>query len=285
MGSADKKTDVRDHVTRRRKRKVVLWVILCLIFLGLCGVVGFRAWQWAMVPRDAPVIGLSLDTAWHSRLGISSKTYETALTRVGARIYPIRPDELSADEILDRIDGLLLSGGGDVDPNLSGVDPGGAKLVDRERDDLEIALIRGALQRDMPILGICRGIQILNVAHGGTLRNLRDEPALKDTHGVSLDSLTAHSVSIAAQSRLGGIIVADAKEVNSFHFQAVAEVGNDLRAVATSPDGVVEALERDDKRFVIAIQWHPEILSLEDAAELALLEEFVRQAKLRRNQP
>ena len=267
------------------RRRIGRWVLITLALLGAGSVVGFKFWQWAVVPRGAPVIGISLDTAWHSRLGFTTKTYETALTRSRARMYRIRPEHLSADQILNRIDALLLTGGGDVDPKLYGGHAETAKLVDRARDDLELELIHGALERDMPILGICRGIQILNVAHGGTLKNLRDDQALMDVHGIELDSWRAHTVDIAADSHIGRLYGAGEKKVNSFHGQAVDRVGEQLRVAATSPDGVVEALERSDRRFVVVMQWHPEILSLEDAAELAVFRELVKHARAYRQKP
>ncbi len=275
-----------DEAAPRKPRRRMVRRIFLLIALAAVGiVVGFKAWQWAIVPRGAPVIGVSLDTAWHSRLGITTTTYQTALARSKAKMFSIRPGEESADQILDRIDALLLTGGGDVDPALYGGDTESAKLVDRRRDEFELALIRGALERDMPILGICRGIQILNVAHEGTLRNLREDSKLAEVHGLELDSLEAHAVDIAPGSHLGLLYGAGEKQVNSFHGQAVDRVGTQLRVTATSPDGVVEALERSDRRFVVVMQWHPEILSLEDAAELAVFRELVKHARAYRQEP
>lgn len=265
--------------TKRTRRRIPRWILIALALLGVGSVVAFRSWQWAIVPHDAPVIGVSLDTAWHSRLGLTSTTYETALARTRAKMYRIRPGGLSADQHLDRIDALLLSGGGDVDPELYGGDPASAELVDRRRDDFELELIRGALERDMPILGICRGIQILNVSHGGTLKSLRDDQALMDVHGVDLDSLRAHTVDIVADSHLGRLYGAGQKQVNSLHSQAVDQVGDHLRVVASAPDGTTEALERVDRSFVVTIQWHPEILSLKDAEELAVFRELVKHAR------
>lgn len=263
----------------RRWRRIVWRLVLALVALVVVAYAGLRIWQWVVVPKGAPLIGLSLDTAWHSRLGFSDKTYEIAITRVGGRMVRIRPGDESAEEVLDRIDALFLTGGGDIDPRIYGGRPGSAKLVDRERDDFEIELIRGALERDMPILGICRGIQILNVAHGGAIRNLRDDPKLHDTHGIELDSWRAHTVTITTGSRVGRIVGAGVKQVNSFHAQAVGRVGRGLQVAARAPDGVVEALERNDRRFVLATQWHPEILSLNNKTDLALFEEFLKEAK------
>jgi gamma-glutamyl-gamma-aminobutyrate hydrolase PuuD len=132
-------------------------------------------------------------------------------------------------------------------------------MVDRERDDFEIALIREAVLRDLPVLGICRGVQILNVAHGGTIRNLRDDPAMSARHGIGLSSFDAHPVTVEANTRLAELCGAGTMSVNSFHGQAVGDVGSGLSAVAMAEDGVIEAVERPDKTFIVATQWHPEI--------------------------
>lgn len=200
------------------------------------------------------------------------------MARAKANVYHIRPGDRSAEDILDRIDALLLSGGGDVDPSLYGGDPDTAILVDRERDDFELELIRGALERDMPILAICRGIQIGNVAHGGTLKSLRTDDTLKDIHGPDLDSLRAHNVVIAKGSHLGRLYGGGEKQVNSMHGQAVESVGSHLHVAATAPDGTVEALERRDRTFVVLMQWHPEILSLGNEDDLAVFRELVKHA-------
>jgi gamma-glutamyl-gamma-aminobutyrate hydrolase PuuD len=255
------------------------WILGLAALLAIGTVAGFKTWKWVSVPADAPVIGVSLDTAWHSRLGLTNRTYEIALARVGGRLYEIRPGRATPEEILNRIDSLMLAGGGDVDPALYGGPPDSARLVDRGRDEFEIELIRGALDRNMPILGICRGVQILNVAQGGGLRNLRANPTLSDTHGISLDSLEAHDIEIAPGSKLEAVFNARELTVNSFHGQAVGKLGEGLRASAHSPDGVIEAVERGDRPFVVAVQWHPEILSLEDPERMALFRELIEHAK------
>ena len=245
---------------KRRKRKLLLWAVLIAVVLVPVGYGGFRLWQWIVVPGDAPVVGLSLDTAWHAHVGITTAGYEVALTRAGAKVRVIRPGDEDPETILDSIDALLLAGGGDVDPELYGGDPESAKLVDRVRDDFELALIRGALKRDMPILAICRGIQILNVSQGGTARNLRDEPEILDVHGVTIRSWDAHDVRIKAGTRLAEILGPTTRRASSFHVQAVRKVGEGLTVAAVSPDGVVEAIEMSDRPFVIAMQWHPEVV-------------------------
>ena len=255
--------------------KPIRWTFLVIFCLVAGSYVGMWVWRWATVARDAPVVGLSLDTAWHARAGITTTSYQVALTRAGARVLEIRPQSGDADRILDEIDALLLAGGGDVDPALFGGEPSEAHLVDRDRDELELALIRGALERDMPILGICRGIQILNVAQGGSVRNLRDDADRAATHGIDLDSIDAHSVEIAAGSKLGKLLGSGPRRVNSFHGQAVGELGEGLRVAARASDGVVEAIELPDRPFVIGMQWHPEA----PPQQMAVFEAFLEAAE------
>jgi putative glutamine amidotransferase len=167
----------------------------------------------------------------------------------------------AAAELLEahKIDGLLLTGGGDVDPALYGGDEDGAILVDRERDEFEMALIQCAISRGVPVLGICRGCQILNVAFGGTLRDLRHDDALNDAHF----TFGGHPVTIAPESRLTGILGAETLEnVLSFHRQAVDQPGDPIRVVARGPEDVVEAIEAGDvnRDWAIAVQWHPEMV-------------------------
>ena len=242
----------------------------------ILGQLALRTWQWAAVPEDAPRIGVSYDTAWHARAGVSTKNYAVCLTRAGARIIELRPGVDDPAQILDRIDALLLTGGGDVDPELYGGDPETGVLVDRARDDFELALVAGAIERDMPILGVCRGVQILNVAHDGALRDLRGDEEAAVRHGIGSSSFSAHQVTVEDDSLLRSIVEAGEIEVNSFHGQAVGEPGDGLRVVAVAEDGVIEGLERSDRTFVLATQWHPEIPPAQTAYFERLVQEAVR---------
>ncbi|MBT4866205.1 MAG: gamma-glutamyl-gamma-aminobutyrate hydrolase family protein [Planctomycetaceae bacterium] len=260
---------------RRSKRKIATVVCSSLLAIVLCGYAGLKYWLYAAVPDDAPVIGVTFDTAWHARARISTKNYEIAVTRAGGRLLEIDFDQDTPDEILDRIDALLLTGGGDIDPALYGGDPQTGQLVNRRRDDFEIALIRGAIERDMPVLGICRGIQILNVVQGGTLQNLRDDPQLSKTHGIGLDSMAGHPVKLAAGSKLAQLLGSRTLQVNSFHGQAVDTVGGDLLVAGRATDGVVEALELPSQTFFVCTQWHPEA----PTAQHAVFDAFLQQAR------
>ncbi len=258
-----------------RLRRVTLILLALVVGLPVLLTAAYLIWR-PRPPAGAPRIGLSMASSFV----IQRPTYEAALARAGGKPVLLTPidDDDRIEAMLDDVDALLLAGGDDITPELYGGDPHNASGCDRRRDEFEIRLIRRALAEDMPILGICRGIQILNVAHGGSIRNLRADEALSDRHGIGVDSFTAHKVHVEAGSRLARVIAPGQRQVNSFHGQAVDRIGEDLHVCAVADDGVVEGIERPDRAFVIGIQWHPEIASLADADALALFRELVRRA-------
>lgn len=162
--------------------------------------------------------------------------------------------EADPGRLADRLDGLVLPGGPDIDPRRYGHPPGESVFVDRVRDDFELALVGATLAAGKPILGICRGLQILNVHFGGTLvqhvaaHGVFDEPANHHAHVVSLDPGSTI-----------GRLMGDRLQVNSLHHQAVEVLGTELRAVGWAEDGVIEAVESREHRAV-AVQWHAEKL-------------------------
>ena len=174
---------------------------------------------------------------------------------------PGRPED--AAELLDHVAGLVLTGGADIDPRIYGEAPH-PELgpVHPERDAFEVALAREALRRDLPVLAICRGHQVLNVAMGGTL--VQDIPSQLPGAGAHDPDVerwqTCHDVEILPRTRLREILGTERVAVNSFHHQAVKTLGRELVLSARSADGVVEGIEmpRDRKRFVVGVQWHPE---------------------------
>lgn len=173
--------------------------------------------------------------------------YADALRLVGIEPVLVTPGH-SAEEV----DGLVLSGGTDLDPALYGqeMDPR-ADPPDRERDALEQKLLREALERGLPVLAICRGFQLFNVTHpGGTL--------VQHMEGHRIPNHGTHHAEIYRGTKLAAIFGAGVHAVNSRHHQAVDRPGQGLVVSAKSPDGIVEALERPDRRFAIAVQWHPE---------------------------
>jgi len=186
--------------------------------------------------------------------------------------------------IAAHLDGLLISGGGDIDPARYGAEwhpsIGG---VDPDRDRLEIELVHRFVSDGAPLFGICRGAQVLNVALGGTLYRTVEEHPGAQRHafypGLPYD-LRPHPVQIAEDSRLAGILGAPLVAVNSLHHQAVRDLAPGVRAVAYAPDGMVEALEVIEHSFALAVQWHPE--ALPDAPEMRrLFEAFVAACRKR----
>jgi putative glutamine amidotransferase len=183
-------------------------------------------------------------------------TYVRALTQAGAEVVELAPGA-DGEAILDRVDGLLFTGGYDVDPAEFGAEPHPETVPAPDRDALELPLVRAAVERGTPVLGICRGIQVINVALGGTLNQHTPE---HDHHrtGESRQHL-AHKVRLAEASQVAGLLGADEVPVNSLHHQTVGEVAPALRPTAWSEDGAVEAVESADGNL-LAVQWHPEDL-------------------------
>ena len=178
-------------------------------------------------------------------------------------ILPPVLDEGQEGLTLSLLDGLMLSGGGDVDPKHYGADPSPlVKGVDAGRDHAELALAREALRIGMPVLAICRGIQVLNVALGGTLyQDILTELPDALSHAPVEDEdrdASAHLVRLTDDSRLARVFGRTEMVVNSFHHQALREVAPDLVVTGHAPDGVIEAAEHVSHPFCIAVQWHPE---------------------------
>jgi putative glutamine amidotransferase len=181
-------------------------------------------------------------------------------------------------EALDSIDALILPGGGDVDPaHYGGIRHEANYGISGERDGFELALARAALSRpDLPILCICRGMQLLNVALGGDLvAHIPDHYGDAVIHRHPELQATQHPVRIDPASRLARMLGETDLVVHSVHHQAVGRLGKGLRAVAWSPDGVVEAVESDNHRFVLGVQWHPELAALADERQRRLFEVLV----------
>ncbi|GED99946.1 gamma-glutamyl-gamma-aminobutyrate hydrolase [Gordonia spumicola] len=210
---------------------------------------------------------VGLDPRWASgRADMYWSEFGVKVSAAGGLAVQL-PYESVGDEIVERIDALIVTGGQDVDPQVWGGPPseyetdGEVLAIDRRRDDYEIALVRAALDRGIPILGVCRGHQVLNVALGGTLI-----PDLPDT-GVTHASLASmpdvrpeleHPVDFEPGS-LAARLYGERAAVNSWHHQAVAELGTGLVASGRAPDGVVESIELPG-RDVLGLQWHPEAI-------------------------
>jgi putative glutamine amidotransferase len=188
--------------------------------------------------------------------------YVDGVRSAGGLPILLAPGDPAPDLLLDRLDGLVLSGGGDLEPSRPGLDQHAAVYgTCGERDAFEIALARGALERGLPVLAICRGLQLLNVALGGSLHaHLPDVVGETVPHRTSQLEPTAHPVHIAADSRLAELLGTTAlPRVPSWHHQAIDRPGEGLLPVAWAEDGVIEAVAVRGAPQVIAVQWHPEL--------------------------
>jgi|SRR5579863_2033976 len=202
-----------------------------------------------------------------------SLPYEKALCDAGIEPVLIRPGGERPSDVA----GLVLMGGSDVNPTLYGeTRVTETDNPDDARDDLEYALIGDFLRRDLPLLAICRGIQILNVQHGGTLVQHLDTTARHRVKTPENPGLAAHRVEIVPGTKLAAIAGGSLTwDVNSRHHQAIGRLGESLRVSARDPeDGTIEAVERPDKRFVLGVQWHPENQSATDERQAKLFQAF-----------
>lgn len=217
------------------------------------------------------------DNQW---ISYTPKNFVTAIQKVGGlpQILPIGdPDD--AQQYLAGCDKLLLAGGQDIDPRLYGEEPS-PKLgeIAPARDAFELALIQQALKKQMPILAVCRGMQLVNVAFGGSLyQDLSQYPqSLKHNQLPTPFHIPTHEITITQDSRLAKILATKTYQVNSFHHQGIKKLAPDLRIVATATDGMVEALESDHYPL-LAIQWHPEVTFATIASEEKIFAYFVNE--------
>ena len=245
-----------------------------------------------------PLIGITPSPVTETLSHGTFERYAMATTYVGAILaaggIPIvlPPQAGNTEAILDHLDGLLLSGGGDVEPSRFGdtsVHPTTYGLHPL-RDQFEEELIAGALSRDLPLLCICRGIQILNVALGGTLiQDVADQHAPAIEHRQQLLELPPHSVGhtieAAPESILERLFSTIEVGVNSFHHQAIKTIAPGLLVIGTAPDGIIEAVSLPDRRFVLGLQWHPEMMFERHPAQLAPFSALVEAARVTTREP
>jgi len=227
-----------------------------------------------------PIIGITTYAeqarfgSWDVPAAIIPWSYVAAVERAGGRALLVPPSHDGVDETLDALDGILFSGGSDLEPELYGAEAHPETTGIRpERDKAELALMQGALDRDLPMLAVCRGFEILNVARGGDLvQHLPDvvgDDKHKQTNGVFAD----HDVEISGETRLGSLLGQRAP-VKSHHHQGVGRLGEGLVETARAPDGTIEGLEDPSQRFTLAVLWHPE-----EGEDAALFEELVAEAR------
>ena len=237
-----------------------------------------------------PIIGISSSVivdnsgsfAGYKRAYVN-KDYVDAVIRAGGvpLIIPFSTDKEVIISQAQLIDGLILSGGHDISPYNYGQEPS-QKIAETfpERDTYEIILLEESKKRNIPILGICRGFQLINVAAGGTLyQDLSLIPGNILKHNqVSNPTLKTHKVEIKENSFISSIFGKETM-VNSFHHQVINKVANDFIVVAKASDGVVEAIEHKTYKFLVAVQWHPEMLAVNCEKARELFSKFVEEAK------
>ncbi|HKN96951.1 MAG TPA: gamma-glutamyl-gamma-aminobutyrate hydrolase family protein [Pseudonocardiaceae bacterium] len=203
--------------------------------------------------------------------------YTDTVARAGGIPVLLPPVGEPYPELLARLDGVLLSGGADVSPDRYGHDPDEATEPLRpDRDAYEFALLDAAFAAGLPVLAVCRGMQVLNAALGGTLHQHLPDHLGHDSHRPRPGLFGSSRVSIAGGSRIGALLGQEAK-VHCHHHQAIDRVAASLTVVATADDGTVEAVEAADGRFVVGVQWHPE----QDAADDRLVAALVAEARVR----
>lgn len=211
-----------------------------------------------------PIVGITTYVttatygAWEEETALVPADYVRVIERAGGRPLLIPPSDDGLEETLDVLDGLILSGGSDLDPGTYGHEPhpetGG---VHEERDRAELALLQGALERDLPLLAVCRGSQILNVGLGGDLVQHLPDLVGHDEHKHTPGEYADHDVTVEPGTRLAELL-GDRAPVKSHHHQGFGRLGKGLREAARAHDGTLEALEDPSRRFTLGVLWHPE---------------------------
>ncbi len=251
-----------------------------------------------VMPQRKPVIGITPspmeDSQSHGTFTryATATTYTEAIEAAGGVPLIIPPQAGNIDEILSVVDGLLLSGGGDIDPDRYGDDARHEKTygVHPGRDELELALAREAVERDIPLLCICRGIQVLNVALGGTLiQDVPDQYSTEIQHAQQNAGIRkedpGHTVAVTPGSLLERTYEASTIDVNSFHHQALKDIAPGLSIDAVAPDEIVESVSTAGCRWILGVQWHPEMMFREHPEHLKPFRSLVEQAASKRLSP
>ena len=249
-----------------------------------------RGGEPGTVSFKAPVIGLTtyLEQAqtgvWDVRASFLPAVYFQGVTAAGGVALLLPPQPVDADiaeRVLDSLDGLLITGGKDVDPASYGQQPHpSTDQPGQQRDAWEFALLRGALKRQLPVLGICRGAQVLNVALGGTLHQHLPDVIGHSGHRAGNAVFTTLPVRTVAGTRLAAL-VGESVDVRCYHHQAIADLGEGLVVSGWDADGVIEALELPGHGFALAVQWHPEE-SLDDLRLFSAIVEAAQACASRR---
>lgn len=208
---------------------------------------------------------------WQLEAALIPYDYVRAVERAGGRAVLIPPDDDGIEEVLDALDGLILSGGNDLAPDSYGAEADPATSgTNPARDRGELALLEAALEREMPVLAICRGVEVLNVVRGGDLVQHLPDVVGHEGHRVVAGEFSDHTVQVDPSSKIEPV----SGVVKSHHHQGLGRLGDGLREVAWAEDGIVEAVEDPNKPFVVGVLWHPEA-----GEDLRLFEQLVEAAR------
>jgi putative glutamine amidotransferase len=227
-----------------------------------------------------PVVGITTYVTpakwsyWELEAALVPAQYVNAVERAGGRSVLVPPSRDGIEETLEALDGMIFSGGSDLDPDTYGQESHPETVgVVPERDEAELALLSAALERDMPVLAICRGSQVLNVALGGDLIQHLPEVVGDERHKHTPGTFADHDVTVHSGTRLAALL-GDRAPVKSHHHQGFGRLGEGLVETARADDGTVEAVEDPSRRFALGVLWHPEA-----GEDLKLFEAFVREAR------
>jgi putative glutamine amidotransferase len=216
---------------------------------------------------------------WEEESALVPADYTRAVERAGGRPLLVPPSEDGVEETLDVLDAVIFSGGSDLDPAAYGQDPHPETTgVEEERDRAELGLLQAALERDMPVLAVCRGSQVLNVALGGDLVQHLPDVVGDHKHKHTPGAYADHDVELIEGTRLASLLGGHAP-IKSHHHQGFGRLGDGLREAARAEDGTVEALEDPSRRFTLGVLWHPEA-----GEDMRLFEAFVAEARAYREQ-
>jgi putative glutamine amidotransferase len=209
--------------------------------------------------------------AWQLEAALIPYDYVRSVELAGGRAVLIPPDPDGVDEVLDAVDGLIFSGGNDMSPDSYGAEPNPATNgVNVARDRAEMALLTAAIERDVPVLAICRGFEVLNVVRGGDLVQHIPDVVGHEEHRAVVGVFSEHPVRVDPDSKLGAV----QGNVMSHHHQGLGTLGKGLREIAWAEDGLVEAIEDPSKRYLVGVLWHPEA-----GDDMQLFEQLVEAAR------
>ncbi len=232
-----------------------------------------------MIQPRTPLIGITTNGRWERYYKLREE-YVDAVRRAGGIPVMLPPGKFQLDDLLARLDGIIFSGGVDIDPQFyQGAHHDTLDRFEPDRDDMEIELSGKLLDLQHPVLFICRGMQVCNVAGGGSLiEHLPDKVGETVLHRISPCNPTPHGVTVQAGCRLAEILGQTEFTAASWHHQAAQKIAPGFRVVAQAPDGTIEAIEHPQKPWLVAVQWHPELTATDDPVQQRLFDWLVETA-------